>query len=365
MKNELQVVVSQVPGRIEFNYEEIKENLAAQMELYKDIQLTEETSAEGKSDIATLRKIKKAIDDKRKEVKNDCLKPYTEFEAKAKELIGLIDEPINLIDKQVTVFEEKRKAEKKEKVHATYNELIGSLGEYLPFEKIYDSKWENVSVSMKSIKEKLEEVISSTDMAVKTITDMNSEAVPKALEQYRTNLSLADAISYINRYEQQKAEILRKEEEKRKAEEERKRIAEESRLKEQERQRILEEERKRIAEENRIREEERAKAAEEAKAAEAARATELKQEPTVEEKTVTHTIAEEPFTVMEDDLEEAFPLVEEDNSEEPFVAEELPFVTVGEVVSQTVFTVSGSIDDIERIELFIKGLGTTYERNDF
>jgi hypothetical protein len=352
VKNELQVVVSQVPGRIEFNYEEIKANLAAQMELYKDIQLTEETSAEGKSDIATLRKIKKAIDDKRKEVKNDCLKPYTEFEAKAKELIGLIDEPINLIDKQVTVFEEKRKAEKKEKIRTTYNELIGSLGEYLPFDKIYDSKWENVSASMKSIKGILEEVISSTDMAVKSITDMNSEAVPKALEQYRTNLSLADAISYINRYEQQKAEILRKEEEKRKAEEERKRIAEENRLKEQERQKILEEERKRIAEENRIREEERVKAAEEAKAVEAARADELKQKPLVEE----------PFPTMEDDLEEAFPV--EETTEEPFIAEELPFVTPGDVLIQTTFTVTGTPWDLQKIEAFLNEQGLTFERTD-
>lgn len=356
MKSELQVVVSQVPGQIEFNYEEIKANLAAQMELYKDIQLTEETSAEGKTDIATLRKIKKAIDDKRKEVKNDCLKPYTEFEAKAKELIGLIDEPINLIDKQVTVFEEKRKAEKKEKIRATYNEFIGSLGEYLPFDKIYDSKWENVSVSMKSIKEKLEEVISSTDMAVKTITDMNSEAVPKALEQYRTNLSLADAISYINRYEQQKAEILRKEEEKRKAEEERKRIAEENRIKEQERQRILEEERKRVAEENRVREEERAKAVE------AARVAELKQEPLVEEGPVTQAAVEEPFPTMEDDLEEAFPV--EETTEEPFIAEELPFVTPGDVLIQTTFTVTGTPWDLQKIEAFLNEQGLTFERTD-
>lgn len=360
MTNELQVVVSQVPGRIEFNYEEIKENLAAQMELYKDIQLTEETSVEGKKDIATLRKIKKAIDDKRIEVKKDCLKPYMEFEKKANELTALIDDPINLIDKQVKVFEEQKKAEKKKKIRAAYDELIGSLGEYLPFDKIYDSKWENTAVTMKSVKEKLEEVISSTDMAVKSITDMNSEAVPKALEQYRTNLSLADAISYINRYEHQKAEILRKEEEKRKAEEERKRIAEENRLKEQERQRILEEERKRIAEENRIREEERAKAVENAKIAEAARATELRQEPTVKEKSVTHTIAEEPFTAVEDDLEDAFPVEEE----EPFVAEELPFVTPGDVFIQATFTVTGTPWDLQRIESYLNEQSLAYERMD-
>ncbi len=358
--HDLEVVVSQVPGQIEFNYEEIKENLAAQMELYKDTQLTEETSAEGKKDIATLRKIKKAIDDKRIEVKKDCLKPYTEFEKKANELVALIEDPIKLIDKQVKVFEKKKKAEKKVKIRTAYDELIGSLGEYLPFDKIYDSKWETSSVTMKSIKEKLEEVISSTDMAIQTITDMGSEAVPKALEQYRTNLSLADAISYINRYEQQKAEILRKEEEKRKAEEERKRIAEENRIREQEKQRILKEERQRIAEENRIRAEERAKAAEEAKAVEAARAVESK----TEEESVRHIAAEDPFPTMENDLEEAFPVEAEETSEDPFTAGELPFVTPGETLFRATFTVTGDPWDLIKVEDFIKEQGLVYERTD-
>jgi hypothetical protein len=351
MSNELQVIVKQVPGKIEFNYEEIRNSLASQMDLYNDIQLTEETSAEGKKDIATLRKIKKAIDDKRKEVKNDCLKPYTEFEKKAIELISLIDEPISLIDKQVKVFEEKKRTEKKAKIQEEYNNQIGDLEEYLPFTKIYDIKWENTSVSMKSIKEEIDKVVSSTAMAVETIQDMNSESVPNALDQYMQNLSLADAISYINRYEQQKAEILRKEEEKRKAEEERNRIAEEKRIKELERQQILEVERKRIVEENRIREEERARLAEEEK-----------------QKIIIEPNNELP--PAEDDLEDAFTVtdvIEEVTEEEPFIIEsfdnELPFVVVEER-RQSIFTIFGTLEELEQVEIALKGIGTTYERED-
>ena len=373
MKKELKVVVNQVPGSIEFNYEEIKENLATQMELYKDIQLTEETSAEGKKDIATLRKIKKAIDDKRIEVKKDCLKPYTGFEKKANELVALIDDPIQLIDKQVKVFEEKKRIEKKEKIRTAYDELIGDVGDYLPFEKIYDSKWENVSATMKSIKESLNEVISSTEMALKTITEMNSEAVSEALKMYQKNLSLTDAISYINRYEQQKAAILRKEEEKRKAEEERKRITEENRLRELERQRILEEERKRIAEENRIREEERARAAAEAKAAAAeAKATEetkavgTKEDPNIPSFDTDGALVandiEDPFPPMEDNLEDAFPI--EDDLEEEFITDELPFVTPRDVVIKATFVIEGDPFDIAMIESFIKEHGVEFERID-
>ena len=210
---------------------------------------------------------------------------------------------------------------------------------------------------MKSIREEIENVVSSTQMAVQTINDMNSEAVPKALEQYKQNLSLADAISYINRYEQQKAEILRKEEEKRKAEEERKRIAEESRIREQERQRILEEERQRKAEEKRIREEERARFAKENR-----QAAVKVEKPAVP---VESFPEEQPF--LQDDLDKAFDpeAVTEESFDQPFeIEEELPFVTVGEYTAQAAFNITGTLEELEQVEMFLNSLGLTYERTD-
>lgn len=365
--NELQVIVKQNLGSIDFNFKEIKENLTNMMELYKDAQFTEETSSDAKKEVATLRKIKKALNDRRIEVKKEYMQPYDDFETKVEELTSLIDKPIRLIDTQVQVFEEKRKAEKKQKIYDIYSELIGDLGDYLPISKIYDSKWENVSVSIKSIRDEIEQVISSTDMAVNTIKGMNSEVVTKALEQYRQNLSLADAISYINKHEQMKAEILAKEEQKRKEEEERKCIAEENRIREQERQRVLEEERKRITEENRIREEERQKILDEE------RQRLLKEER--ERKATEELLQAESAKLVDftsalpchdEFIEEPFEIIPADNdsfTEEPFIIEpELPFVTVGE--TKAVFTVIGSFDEIEQVELYLNSIGLFWERND-
>ena len=197
--------------------------------------------------------MKLAIDQKRKEVKNQCLEPYKEFEEKASDLMSLIDEPIGLIDSQVRAFEEKRKAERREKVWELYESIIGELVEYLPFERIYDPKWDNVSRSIKSIREDLESIINSTKMAVDTISSMNSDKTADALEHYKKTLDMDGAIQMINIYEQHKAEVLRQEQERRVAEEERKRRMEEERIRQQERERI--------AEEERIRREEREKAA--------------------------------------------------------------------------------------------------------
>ena len=387
MGNELEVKVKQQLGVINFNFEEIKDNLTGMMELYKGTQFTEDTSAAAKKEVATLKKIKKALNDRRIEVGKEYSKPYDDFVTKVKELTALIDEPIELIDVQVKVFEEKKKAEKKLKIQAAYDELIGEMGAYLPLDKIYDIKWENASTSMKSIKEDIEQVVSSTDMAVSTIKGMNSEVVPKALEQYRQNLSLSDAITYINKHEQMKADILAKEEKKRKEEEECKRIAEESRIKEEERKRVIEDERKRVSEENRIREEERKKLAEEErvkqeeklkveekrkaeeklrvleliKVEQAAKAEPIKEELQVEINTYENPnevlINEEPFSDIES--------MEDEFSEEPFGEEieiDLPFVTVGEIKSS--FTVVGTLEELEQVDMYLNSIGVFFERKD-
>jgi len=350
--NELQIVVNQKPGIIQTNFEDIKAELSAQMEIYKELEVTEENKPERKKDIATLRKMKKALNDRRIEVKNQYMKPYDEFEAKVKELTALIDKPIELIDIQVKVFEERQKAEKIQKIHNMYDELIGDLGDYLPFERIYSNKWENVSVTLKSIREEIEEAVSSTEMAVNTIKGMHSEAVPKALDQYKKDLSLANAIAYVNRYEQQKAEILAREEQRRKEEEERKRRAEE--------ERIREEERKRVAEEERIREEARQKAIEE----ERQRIAEEERRKAEEERLsnigqadadpVSEEFAEEPFVVND----------EEPFTEEPFdVPEEAPFDIPSGLVGSKYF-IEGTLEELEQVEMYLDSIGVTWERED-
>lgn len=67
------------------------------------------------------------------------------------------------------------------------------------------------------------------------ISGMQSEAVPKALELYRETHDSTRAVTYINQYEKQKAEIMRKEEARRREEEERKRREEEARIRAEER----------------------------------------------------------------------------------------------------------------------------------
>jgi hypothetical protein len=57
MMDELRIVVSQQQGTIITNFDEVKGALSSQMEVYKELEVTEENKAERKKDVATLRKI--------------------------------------------------------------------------------------------------------------------------------------------------------------------------------------------------------------------------------------------------------------------------------------------------------------------
>lgn len=212
---ELTVQVKQKVGNIQFNYEEIKETLAAQMDLYKDAQFSEDTKKDAKKEVAALRNMKKAIDEKRKEVKKQCLVPYEDFEVKCKELQGLIDQPINLISCQITAFEEKRIYKKRERIKEIFQEVFE--GSEIPLEKVYNHKWENSTYSIPKIQKELEDMAVKIAMEMKTIESLRTDCTEDAKEIYLNSLDLTEAISYVNEYEETKQKVLEKEKEKRTA----------------------------------------------------------------------------------------------------------------------------------------------------
>lgn len=222
---EIRVNVEQKNGVIGFNFEEIKEKLNSELEIYKNMIFTEESKTEAKKTIASLRKLKKSVNDKKLEVKKSFMIPYTNFEAQVKELDNLIDEPINFINNQVEEFERKRVEEKKALISEIYAEIMAEHEEargYLPLQRIYDSKWENATTTKKAITETITERVNHVEKDLGIIRSMGSEFEDKGIEKYKATLELSDAIEVMNQYQKQKEEILRRQEEeaKRKAEEE-------------------------------------------------------------------------------------------------------------------------------------------------
>ena len=213
----LEVQISRNNGTIDFNFEDLKEALTAELELYKNLVFTEDTKADAKKTVAELRKLKKQISDKRIEVKKLYMQPYTDFEAKVKELDKLINEPITFISEQIDAFEQKRIEEKRELINEIYLELVSEredIAGYVELNRVYDSKWENASTSKKTIQEAITSYLDSVDNDIAAIESMESEYEAKALMRYKETGVLSDALLTIRQWEKQKEEILKAEEEK-------------------------------------------------------------------------------------------------------------------------------------------------------
>ena len=213
----LEVQISRNNGTIDFNFEDLKDALTGELELYKNLVFTEDTKADAKKTVAELRKLKKQISDKRIEVKKLYMQPYTNFEAKVKELDKLINEPIAYISEQIDAFEQKRIEEKRELINEIYLELVSEredIAGYAELNRVYDSKWENASTSKKTIQEAITSYLDSVDNDIAAIESMESEYEAKALMRYKETGVLSEALLTIRQWEKQKEEILKAEEEK-------------------------------------------------------------------------------------------------------------------------------------------------------
>lgn len=251
--------VVQTAGIINVDFGSIKSQLSEKMDEYNGLVFTEDKKKDAKADLAELRKYRKAVNDRRSEVKKAYMEPYNQFEAKVKELIELIDEPINYIDSQVKEFEEKRIREKRAEIKKIYEEIVPEdLQDYIPMECIYGTKWDNAGTTMKSIKQEIMDAVSKAESDISVIKGMNSDKAEEALNLYMSTRNLATAVKFINDYEARKREILERQAK------EKEEI--ETALKQEEIERIRREERERIAKEERIKQDAKKEAVEELKA---------------------------------------------------------------------------------------------------
>ena len=122
---------------IEWNNEEIKAEMAAKVADYKAMVYGDDQIKDAKKDRAELNKLVKAMEDKRKEVKALCLAPYEKFEKQVKELVAIVNEPIEIIDSQVKAYEAQQKEKKRADIRAYYE----SKGSSIELERIYYNKW--------------------------------------------------------------------------------------------------------------------------------------------------------------------------------------------------------------------------------
>lgn len=181
---------------VDFNFEAIKTELTEKLTKYNNLVVTEDSIKDAKADRANLNKLKEALETKRKEVKKEVMAPYTAFEAKIKELVALIDQPIQSIDGQVKEFDKMRQDEKRQEIESHYLGIIpGELQDIIPLERIMKPQWLNVSVSIAKIKEELDSIGSRTNLDIMFIETIEEEYRDAVKAEYVETLSIEKALA--------------------------------------------------------------------------------------------------------------------------------------------------------------------------
>lgn len=222
MAEELSLVISNPNGgeflkTIGWNKEEFMDLVASITEQYKGLTYTEDQIKSAKSDRARLNSMKKEISDRRIAVKNAVMAPYAQFEREVKEVVALIDEPISMIDKQIKEYEERTKAEKKQKLNDFFQEVAAEY-KFLTFDKIFEPRYLNTTVSLNKAKEDIRQKVERIATDFRSIEIFASEKYRGAAKDvYMRTLNLSDALAEDKRLTEidrkQEEERLRKQEE--------------------------------------------------------------------------------------------------------------------------------------------------------
>ena len=140
------------------NFNEVKVYIDNELEKYRNIVVTEDNLKDCKSTRATLNKMQKDIDSKRKELKKMVMSEFGKTEDKYKEIVKMIEDVSKPIDEKVKEFENKKREENREYAER-YREVrvieAGLKPEYATNVKILD-EFTNLSTTFKKIEKGIE-----------------------------------------------------------------------------------------------------------------------------------------------------------------------------------------------------------------
>ena len=222
---ELRIVPYQIPEKIEFNYEEIIQEMEPTVNEKASIYYSDEDIPVAKKDRAKFNAFKKAINDERIRMKKEYMKPFEEFEAKVKDINALADKAVIAIDKQIKEYEDNQKREKLDKIKALWTQM--AVPEGLTMEKVYEERMLNTSFSMKKVETCFELAIGkfNRDMAtLAALPEFGFEAQQVYISTFDINKALAEG-QRMAQIQRQKAQY-EAEQARRKAEEEAKKATE-------------------------------------------------------------------------------------------------------------------------------------------
>lgn len=205
------LAVSALPGTIHANFDALEAKVDSIIAQYDGW----EPSADNSDDVEQcirerkyLNGLWKDIDERRKSVKREFMKPLDEFEARANGIRDKIKKTVERIQAVEKQADENRKTAKEAELRDHYAEYAEFLVPVVPYERIADPKWMNKQPTVEKCKEELEAKVGKIANDWETLKAMQlGEFLEQAELRFFQSLDLGDAISWANKLAEDKRRI--------------------------------------------------------------------------------------------------------------------------------------------------------------
>ena len=213
--------------KIDWNYDELKKEIAAAIESYANSVYTDDMIKKAKEDRARLNKVSDALKKERTRIRKKLLEPDEQFGKEVQELTGMIQKAAANIDDQIKGYEERLREEKTAKVREFYEDNIHDIGKYLPFERVMQPRYALASTTMKSIKEEILALIQKVDEGLAVLNEVDSPYAGDMKKIFLETYDIGAAMAKRNQLEaeEQNRRLYREEMARRKVEQEAQRKA--------------------------------------------------------------------------------------------------------------------------------------------
>ena len=197
--NEIVVLANQTPGRVAFhNFEELKKYMEHGLSVYKTTVYSCENLGQAEKDLKELKAIKKKLSDKKKELETAYSMPIEEVKCQLDELIAMVKEPMDLIDKMIK--ENAREAKERE-IMEYARKQSAILGEYadrvVESAAFFNERWLNVTYKTKDWMTDIDRIVTDAADAFETIQSVGGKNKAALLGFYFDKLSLEGAEQFL------------------------------------------------------------------------------------------------------------------------------------------------------------------------
>lgn len=154
--------VTYVPATVSANFDALEERVRAMCADYEGAtyDLTDpEAVRDAKRHRTYLNGIARQIDERRKAVKREYMRPLEEFDSRAREVAAIATDAAKGIKVQIDEAEEARKAERMAALEEHYGEYAGLLAPVVPYERVHEPRWLNKTCQLAKAEAEMDEKV--------------------------------------------------------------------------------------------------------------------------------------------------------------------------------------------------------------